>query len=53
MKIKDQSQRLLLFLIFPILLKINKDQIFKPKTLLKTCRKTLVKIKNFALLKTW
>ena len=49
MKIKNQSQRLLLFLIFPTLLKINKDQIFKPKTLLKASYKTLVKVRNFAL----
>ena len=29
--------------------KTNKDKIFKPKTLLKTCIKTLVKVRNFAL----
>ena len=37
------------FLDFSTLLKTNKDQIFKSKTLLKTCCKILVKMRNFAL----
>ena len=39
MKIKNQSQRLLLFLIFSTLLKQIKIKSFGTKTLLKTCRK--------------
>ena len=45
MKIKNQSQRLLLFLIFPTLLKTNKDQIFWHKNSFKN----LLKIENFTL----
>ena len=49
MKIKTTPKRLLLFLIFPTLLKTNKVKIFKPKTLLKLAIKTLKKMRIFAL----
>ena len=37
MKIKNQFPKTLFFFDFFNHLKINKDKIFKPKTLLKTC----------------
>ena len=49
MKIKNQSQRLLLFLIFSTLYNKIKMKSFGLKTLLKTCIKTLIKVGNFAL----
>ena len=48
MKIKSIPKDFLFFDFFNPL-KQNKDQIFQPKTLLKTCCKILVKIENFAL----
>ena len=49
MKSKNQSQRLLLFLIFSTLYNKIKMKSFGLKTLLKTCIKTLEKMKFFAL----
>ena len=51
MKIKINIPNILFFFDFFNPLKQNKDQIFKPKTFLKTCCKTLVKVRNFALKK--
>ena len=49
MKIKNNPKDFSFFLNFPTLFKTIKDQMFKPKTLLKTCIKTLEKMKIFAL----
>ena len=49
MKIKNQFPKTLFFFDFFNPLKTNKDQIFKPKTLLKLVAKTLKKIGIFAL----
>ena len=49
MKIKNQFPKTLFFFEFFNPFKTNKNQIFKPKTLLKTCCKILVKVRNFAL----
>ena len=50
MKNKNKSQRLLLrFFDFSNSLKQMKIDLLNPKTLLKTCIKTLVKVRNFAL----
>ena len=49
MKIKTNISNILFFFDFFNPLKTNKDQIFKPKTLLKLVVKTLKKMEIFAL----
>ena len=46
---QNNSQRLSFSLNFPTPFKVKKDQIFKPKTLLKLVAKTLLKMRKFAL----